>query len=289
MSDVDTNLIAEPFRQFLQHYAPWPISFHTFKGERIKPTFGKKNLLDVILRHERFVCDSNSSWKDEAGKICNRSKVFIIPHTALDEPEDVHGNLFGKKVDFSNENIYFFTAAPYQGGLCLAIERYDSEFINRFSPDKIKQVSRERMKKTDPKYLESEREILAQVRKEKENILSVLNVPNIENLPSVKDSEQIKSGIINYVRSAGPKCFKNYQNAMNVAGLCYAALLLEQDDVGKKTRNEFSNPSRRNLFGDTWLFRDALWFNARILSNDRAVARMVEYVALPEIKVTGIV
>jgi len=279
MPDVDT--------QFLQHYAPWPISFYTFKGEHIKPTFGNKNLLDVILRHERFVCDSNPSWKDDAGKIVNHHKVFIIPHTALDEPADVHGNLFGKKITHSNGNIFFFTTAPPQVGCCLAIERYDSEFIKRFSPDKFKQVSRERMKKTDPKYLESERELLAKVRAEKENILSFLNIPNIENLPSVKDSEQIKSGIIQHVRSAGPKCFMDYRNAMNVAGLCYAALLLEQDDVGKKTRNEFGDPNRRNLFGDTLLFRDALWFNARILSNDRAVVRMAEYVALPEIKVTG--
>lgn len=107
MPYVEKNLIAEPFRCFLQHYAPWPISFHTFKGERIKPTFGKKNLLDVILRHERYVCDSNSFWKSESAKDCNQSKVFIVPHTALDEPEDVHGNLFGKKVDIRNENIFF--------------------------------------------------------------------------------------------------------------------------------------------------------------------------------------
>lgn len=287
MTDVDSVLIAEPLRQFLQHYAPWPISFHTFKGGRVKPTFGKKNLLDVILRRERFVCDSNSAWKDEAGKTYNQSKVFIVPHTALDEPEDIHGNLFGKKVDFRNENIFFFTAAPHQGGLCLAIENYNSDFLKRFSAEKLKQASRERMNKTDPQYLESERELLAQVRMEKENILSFLNVPNIENLPSVNDSEQIKSGIIQHIRSVGPKCFMDYRNAMNVAGLCYAALLLEQDDVGKKTRNEFSDPNRRNLFGDTLLFRDALWFNARILSNDRAIMRMAEYAALPEIKVRG--
>ena len=287
MQDADSNLAAEPLRHFLHHYAPWPISFHTFTGEQIQPSFGKENLLDVLLQRERFVCDSNPTWKDEAGKVLNRNKAFIIPHTALDEPPDVHGNLFGKKMNHSNGNIFFFTTAPPQVGFCLAIERYDTEFIKRFSPDKFKQVSRERRIKTDPKYLESERELLAQVRKEKQNILSFLNVPNIEDLPPVKNSEQIKSGIIQHVRTAGPKCFKDYRNAMNVAGLCYAALLLEQDDVGKKTRNEFSDPNRRNLFGDTLLFRDALWFKARILSNDRAVMRVAEYVALPEIKVTG--
>jgi hypothetical protein len=159
---MDANLISEAQRQFLQKCAPWPISFHTFKGERIKPTFGKKNLLDVIMRRERFVCDSNSAWKNEAGKIVNQSKAFIIPHTALDEPEDVHGNLFGKKVNSINENIFFFTTAPYNDGFCLAIERYNAQFQKRFSPDKLKHVSQERIKKTDSKYLESERELTAQ-------------------------------------------------------------------------------------------------------------------------------
>ena len=60
MLDADSNLAAEPLRHFLHHYAPWPISFHTFKGEQIQPSFGKENLLEVLLRRERFVCDSNT-------------------------------------------------------------------------------------------------------------------------------------------------------------------------------------------------------------------------------------
>jgi hypothetical protein len=286
---MDENHISEPHGQFLKHYASQPICFYTFKGKRVQPSFGNDDLLDVLLQHERFVCDSNSSWKDEAGKIGNKSKAFIIPHTALDEAEDVHGNLFGKKVNFSNDNVFFVSAVPPQGNpVWLAIERYNSEFLKRLSPDKLKRASRERLKKSDAKYLESERERWAQVLCEKENILSVLKIADIENLPSVEVSEQTKSGIIQYVRSAGPKCFTDYQSSMNVAGLCYAALLLERDNVGKKTRSEFNDPNRRNVLGDVLLLRDALWLKARILSNDGAVRRMAEYLALPDIKVTGL-
>jgi hypothetical protein len=39
----------------------------------------------------------------------------------------------------------------------------------------------------------------------------------------------------------------------------------------------------------TRLVQNALWLNSRILSNDKAVGRMVEYLALPEIKMTGMV
>jgi hypothetical protein len=288
-SPMDANHISEPHRQFLEHYASWPICFYTFKGKRVQPSFGNDDLLAVLLQHERFVCDSNSSWKEEAGKSSNLSKAFIIPHTALDEAEDVHGNLFGKKVKPSNENIFFVSAAPPQGKpIWLAIERYNSQFLKRLGPDKLKRASRERAKKSDAKYLESERERWAQVRREKENVLSVLEIADIENLAPVEDTDQRKSGIVQYVRSASPKCFMDYQCSMNVAGLCYAALLLERDNVGKNTRIEFSDPNRRNVLGDVLLLRDALWFKARILSNDGAVRRMAEYLALPEIKVTGV-
>ena len=281
--------MSEAERQLLQKAAPHSLSFYTFKGEHMQPSFGKENLLDVLMRRERFVCDSNSSWKDEAGKVGNRSKAFIIGHTALDEPEDVLGNLFGKKVNITNENIFFFTIAPYQEGTrCLAIERYNSHFLKRFNPVELKRVSRERVKKTDANYLESERELMGQVCREKENILSFLNMSDIASLPPLEVTEQMKSGIIQYVRSVGHKCLGDFQFSMNVAGLSYSALLLEQDDVGKKTRKEFSDPKRRNVLGDVLLLRDALWFKARILSNDRAVMRMAEYLALPEIKVAGI-
>jgi hypothetical protein len=283
---MDENLVSKPLCQFLQYYAACPISFHTFTGEQMQPSFGKENLLDVLMQRERFLCDSNSSWKNEAGKTGNQSKAFIIPHTALDEPDDVHGNLFGKKVNNSNENIFFFTTAPPQVGFCLAIERYDS-LLKRISPKELKQASRERLKKTE--FVESERERMAQVQRERGNILSCLEMADIANLPPVEVTEQKKSDIINYIHSASAGCFRDYRSSMNIAGLCYAALLLERDDVGKKTRDEFSAPNRRNLLGDVLLLRDALWFKARILSNDGAVRRMAEYVAIPEIKVTGMV
>ncbi len=289
MWSKDANLISEAQRRLIQQSAPYPMSFHTFKGERVQPSFGKENMLDVLMRRERFVCDSNSSWKDEAGEIGNQAKAFIIGHTVLDEPEDVQGNLFGKKVKFTNENIFFFTIAPYQSGTCcLAIERYDSQFRKRFDPYELKRVSQERIKKTDVRYLESEREHMSIVHDEKKKLLSFLNITDIENLPPVDVSEQMKSGIVRDVRSAGPQCFRDYEFSMDTAMRCYAALLLERDDVGKKTRIEFSDPNRRNVLGDVILFRDALWFKARILSNDRAVARMADYVVLPEIRVTGV-
>ena len=282
-----SKLQDERLVRFLIFHADWPISFHTFTGEQLQPSFGKDNLLDLILQRERFVCDSNSFWKEEATKLSNQSKAFIIPFTTLDEADDIRGNLFGKKVNADNGNIFFFSTIPIEAGLGLAIERYDSEFIKRF-PDKFRQASQERLMKTDAKYLEVERERIAQVQRQKENILSSLKMVEPVSLPPVEFAEREKLDRIKYIRSVSGRCFRDYSLSMNIVGLCCSALLLEQDDVGKKTRDDFNTPKKRNLFGDTLLVRDALWLNARILSSDRGVERIAAYVALPDIKVCGI-
>jgi hypothetical protein len=76
--------------------------------------------------------------------------------------------------------------------------------------------------------------------------------------------------------------------------MCYAALLMEDDAIGKKTRDEFNlvdgagNP-KRNLFGDTRLIQNALWLKSRIISSDGAVTRMASYLGVPEITIVGMV
>ena len=130
---------------------------------------------------------------------------------------------------------------------------------------------------------------MASVLDLKQRILTTLNLSGVANLPSIDETEWKKAKIIQIVQSKAPSCFKDYWKAAEVASHCYAALLLERDEVGEKTRSEFNDPRRRNVFGDTRLVQNALWLNSRILSNDKAVGRMVEYLALPEIKVTGMV
>ncbi len=118
-------------------------------------------------------------------------------------------------------------------------------------------------------------------------IFEVLKVSDITAL-QIDKMDSMKSNLIQFVRSKAPACFKNYANAVVVASSCYAALLLESDEVGKKTREEFG-ASKRNIFGDTRLVQNALWLNSRILSNDGGVRRMVEYLALPEITMKGMI
>jgi hypothetical protein len=101
-------------------------------------------------------------------------------------------------------------------------------------------------------------------------------------------AKRAKLKIIQFIRLRARDCFHNYVVAADVAEFCYAALLLESDDVGEKTRKEFDS-SGRNIFGDTRLIQNALWLKSRILSDDRAVRRVAEYIAMPEMTVTGMV
>ena len=287
---MDLKSIAEAQRQFLGFHASWSISFHTFTGEHLKSSPSQENLFGFLSGRDRFLCDSNSTWKSEVVKPENQSKAFILGHTVLDETDDVQGNIFGKKVDCNFGNIFVFTLPTCPPGvLLLAIERYNSEFQKRFDPNQIKLASMERVKKTDPKYQQAEAELIEKVRTEKQNILSVLKLTNLADLPPIEVAQQKQKDLIKYIRIEGRKCFSDYRTSMNIAGLCHAALLLEQDEIGVKMRKEFNDPDRRNVFGDVLLLRDALWFNARILSNDRAIMRMAEYLSLPGIKVTGMV
>ena len=135
---MESKSISEAQRQFLSFHAPWPISFHTFKGEHLESSPGRDNLFELIINRERFMCDSNSAWKGEVCKPDNEKKAFILGHTVLDETDDVQGNLFGKKVNHTYNNIFIFTFPPCPDGVqMLAIERFDDHFPERFNKDQI--------------------------------------------------------------------------------------------------------------------------------------------------------
>jgi len=287
-SFMESKGLTETERQLLHEQAKHSVSCYGVNGEHLKNDFDKEDLLAVIMQMERYMIDSNVAWEGEVIKPANRNKAFIIGGTIADEKENLESVLFSKKVDISNNNIFGFGMNNLKGKPYLMIDRFDEYYRKIFDEGKLRQESRPRATRADMEFLEMEREHMANVLDLKQRILAILNLPDVANLPSVDETERKKTKIIQSVRSKAPSCFKDYWKAVEVASYCYAALLLERDEVGKKTRNEFSD-QKRNVFGDTLLVQNALWLNSRILSNDKAVGRIVEYLALPEIKMTGLV
>ena len=266
------------------------VSCYLLNGEHLQSDLDKENLLAVIMGMERFLLDTNSLGSlAEAKRPENHNKAFVLGETVADEVENLEALLFGRNVDNSNNNLFCFgfvgrdasgLPEPY-----LIIDRLDSHHRLIFNKQGLRDESRERAKRTDIEFLDRERERMAKVSGLKRCILEMLQLSDVASLPPSQFTERKKSQLVQVLRSEAPTSFNNYYNGVRVACLCYAALLLEQDEIGEKTRKEFTDPTRRNLFGDTRIIQNALWLKASILSNDRAVKRMVEYLSLPEISV----
>jgi hypothetical protein len=294
---MESEKLPETARALLREQVKHSVGCYGLNGEDFQHAFDKERLLNLIIGKERFMVDSNSHWKSEAAKPENKHKAFIIGDTVLDEPDDFKGNLFGRKVNWRNNNIFLFgitnpkEVPPYKDAPpYLTIERYDAYLRKIADEEKLKRDSRPREKRTDAEFLAHEAKHMANVSGMKQAIAEKLemamrsqfiNATSLDNL-----EERAKSKIIQLIGLSARNCFQNYVIAADVAEFCYAALLLESDDVGEKTWKEF-NGTGRNIFGDTRLIQNALWFKSRILSDDRAVGRMAEYIGLPEMTVTG--
>jgi hypothetical protein len=297
---LDSKQVPEDERVQFRMFAKHSESLYTEDGRYFRNPLDKEDLLAVILGMDRYLVDSNlPGILAEAKKPENRNKAFILGQTFTDERENLKDALFGPNADNSNNNLFTFgyigrNKVQHLPTPCLVINRLDPYFRKTMDEGRLKAESRLSAKriKDDVEFGERERGHFDYVSDFQHRILSILSLPDFSTLPPPDFAER-KAQLIAAIRSKVPGCSTRYWRAVEVSSLCYAALLLEPDSVGRKARGEFcfrdatGNP-KRNVFGDTRLIQNALWLNARILSNDRAVERMVNYLGLPEITVKEI-
>jgi len=298
---MDARGVSDVERPQFRKYAKHSICCYTEDGEYLKSSLDWENLLSELMKMERYLVDSNLPGSvSEAKNPENRTNAFILGQTFTDERENLKDALFGPNADDSNNNLFTFgyvgrNKVQYLPTPCLVIQRLDAYYRETMDENRLRVASRSPSKLTgqDGDFFIREADQLAHVSNMRNHILTdILGLSEITSLPPVEFTERRKASLIQNIRAKAPDCFLHYWNAVEVSSLCYAALLLEPDGVGAKTRAEFGvqdeeGHPRRNLFGDTRLIQNALWLNARILSNDRAVKRMVEYLDLPQITVTG--
>lgn len=294
---LEAEKVPESERPQIRELAKHSISCYTENGEHIKHPFDTENLLCVLMGMERYIVDSNLPGSvHDAKKPENRNKAFILGQTFTDERENLEDALLGSNADNSNNNLFDFgyvgEEITWLPTPCLMINRLDAHQRITFDTKglRMESRSREKRRKDDPEFIEMEQEQARNILGMKNLVLQKLSLSNIKCLPPAPFRERKRLKLIEVVRENAQNCFKNYTMGVEVATLCYAALLLEPDEdrVGKKTRKEFQEAGRRNVFGDTRLIQNALWLKARILSDDGAVKRMVEYLDLPEIAVPEI-
>jgi hypothetical protein len=119
------------------------------------------------------------------------------------------------------------------------------------------------------------------IGEEKEKVLVLLCVKRMEELKAVHNWRAKDEKLRLCIEETKPECFKRFWRSDDVARLAYARLLLGQAHVSSEARKEFADPNYPNVFGDVHLIQNALFFNAGLASNDRAVKRMARFCGLP--------
>jgi hypothetical protein len=278
---MDVENLPETKRSLLRKQAEHSFSCYGLNGEPMRHSLEKEDLLAVLMGMERYVIDSNlPGLVGDAKKPENRNKAIILGETFTDEAPNLEKAILRPLMDNLNNNLFDFGRDELNSVPFLKISRLDIHLRIVLDAARLRLESRERDKLREDKHM-------AAVMQFKVHILNnILHVPDLTCLPPVEFTERKKAMLIEIIRSKASGCFTNYANAVEIAELCYATLLLEPDEVGSKTRREFCEPNRRNVFGDTRLMQNTLWLKAQILSGDKAVRRMAAYINMPELTVT---
>ncbi|MDB6121999.1 MAG: hypothetical protein JWQ71_992 [Pedosphaera sp.] len=277
--DLEGYIMSRPVevRERLREQMKHSESCYHLNGEHIELPNDRENLLAVIQRMKRYMLDTNFLWNDEAGKPENFDKAFILGQTVTDEVRDVRKLFFGPRVNVCNNNLFEFGMEEFRGVFYLKLSRLDSNLRSIFDEKKLE---------TESLSTVASPQRLSNVQLMRQSILEILELKHIKHAPKAGVMEHKRASLMQAIRANAPHCFLNYWNAVDVATNCYALLLLERDGIGDKTRHEFNKPNNPNIFGDTRLVQNALWHMSHILSRDKAVKRMGEYIDLPAITVS---
>src|SRR5438093_966397 len=143
------NMATQKLKEQLKH----SISHCALDGPRLwQNPFQSENLFEVVVRMERYVVDSNSNWKAESKISKNRNVAFILGQTVTTEEDNLKSLYFSRKVNMSNNNLFYFGLDDITGELLVALERLDTAFSLTFDRAKLNEESRLRSKRTDHEF-----------------------------------------------------------------------------------------------------------------------------------------
>ena len=231
---------------------------------------------------ERFIVDNHIPWEAYASDPRFSQYGFIIGTTVLNESpallrlfEDRNGrrkvypNVFHLSAELTTDD-----AGGILGGH-LCIDQLDEEFFSLYDRDELSTVGNFRsplgIKKPFDECTTELTHLLNPIRQQ-----LLLRMLDPRGLPA-------RSSLLKQIQSKALRCFKDYRQSIETARLCFALLLIEDPEA----RHLFNSKGSVNGFGDAALIKDALFFNAKILSNDFGVKRMAGYcgiITLPELK-----
>lgn len=214
-----------------------------------------EDLFNLISGMDRVIVDNGAEWKQQSLKEPN--KAFILGRTVSSEKHNLEGEFFNKKVKGGRKNVFLFAVKSINGLPIFRIHRLDSHFKSTISkplPTFSEMTPAEEAQWNDPVKRLQLRDDIAET---------------VTNFPSDLLQAKIKESV--------SPAFKNYQLSYRVAGWAYALLLQGISSKENKEWQKFLN-NDKNLFGDTALIQEALFFRAGVLSkNSQHLRPMTSY------------
>ena len=227
-----------------------------------------EDLVALLMKSKSYVVDSPISWKKIAALKHNKDTFFIIGRTVLDEDNDI-GHLFKEEM-LTSRNLLVMSPYRSEDGFEIYLHRLDKILPLIFSEDSLKEV-----KEKTGKFQEWVTKREADIDIEKQEILQLLKIKDISELKKRKpaDNLAIVKELADYIHQHSHLCWFRFGLSAFVARHCYAFLLASKFP---KIRNEFKMPDYINVFGDTGVLQNALFFGAGLLTRDLALRQMAD-------------
>lgn len=232
----------------------------------------RRNLWRVIHEYEeKFIVDNHVPWERCARS--NRDVAIILGTAILNETAQT-SKIFlrcdGRAK--SQRNVFVFKPwyldyapdARIVSGRLL-IDRLDDLLIHQYRKEKLIVLGDNRLLRNPTEEVASELGVLQSLIRE--HALALL--AERYGIPHGGSSMLT----LTRIRSESAKCCGDYRRSIEVARMCFALLLIED----KTARRNFEARGSQNGFLDASLIKDALFFKASILSDDRGVKRLAGY------------
>jgi len=210
-----------------------------------------EDLFKTIQGMERVIVDNNAEWKKRS--LAEPHRAFILGQAIDNEKSDLEGEFFNEEIREGRNNVYLLGLDFRNEPGKILIDRLDSQF-RAFFKSPLPRLFEEVTTWNDPDKRLKLRDRIAK-------------------LTSFFTEKQMQERINEQL----PRCVGNFVLSCCTAEFTYALLLVNIYHKDSSEREKFIQ-NHKNLFGDTSMIRDALFFDAQILSDDeKHVHKMASY------------
>lgn len=215
----------------------------------------REDLFGVVSRSDPLIVDNCAEWKNLSLEKPNRA--FILGRTVSSEADNLEGVFFNREIIGGRLNVFLLALHRVNHVTVIAIHRLDRGFKSCFAgplPTLGKMLPDERAQWNDP----GKRRML------RDKVLEMVRIFPTELL-------------LAKIKECAPLAFKNYRLSCCVAEWAYALMLQEAASKDKEECQKVTS-NHENLFGDTNLVQEAMFFKAGILSkNAQHIRPMTSY------------